>query len=327
MKMSTFSNGNLHPTAICLGTSNFGATIPKADAFTLLDAYTDHGGNFLDTAEVYANWIPELPRSISERTLGEWMLARGNRGRIIIGTKGGHPDLATMHISRLSPAEILQDLHGSLARLQSDYIDLYWLHRDDPARPVGEILETLAAQVTAGKIRAFGCSNWSTDRMREAAAYAQGHAVHGFVANQPMWSLAQPNPAAFGMPGLAAMDAEMYMFHQQSGWAVIPYTAQARGIFSKLDRGGKEALREAERKSYLNAENLSRLARAQTLAAKHNVTVAQIVLAYLICQPIPTIPVVGCRTVAQLEESLGATAVSLTPEEVSFLSAFAPQGR
>jgi aryl-alcohol dehydrogenase-like predicted oxidoreductase len=319
MKQMTLPNTDLTVSAICLGTSNFGAAIPQADAFTLLDAFVEQGGNFLDTAEVYANWLPELPRSISERTLGAWLAQRGNRSRILIGTKGGHPDLATMHISRLAPADILHDLHGSLERLQSDYIDLYWLHRDDPTRPVGEIIETLAAQVNAGKIRAFGCSNWSTARMRAAWHYANEHTRHGFVANQPMWSLAQPNPAAFGMPGLAAMDDEMFAFHQECGWAVIPYTAQARGFFSKLAAGGSASLREGERKSYLNEHNLQRLARIQEVATRHNATVAQIVLAYLIGQPVPTIPVVGCRTVAQLVESMGAGDVQLSAEEIGYL--------
>ena len=282
----------------------------------MLDAFVDLGGNFLDTAEVYANWLPELPRSISERTLGAWLTQRGNRDRMFIGTKGAHPDLATMHISRLAPADILHDLHGSLARLQTDVIDLYWLHRDDESRPVGEIIETLAAEVKAGKIRAFGCSNWRTARMQEAWSYATQQGLPGFVANQPLWSLAQPNPAAFGMPGLAGMDAQMFAFHQQSRWAVIPYTSQARGFFSKLVAHGEAGLKEGERKAYLNETNRQRAARAAALAQHHGVTVAQIALAYLINQPIPTIPVIGCHTLAQLADSMGAATVTLTPTEL-----------
>lgn len=320
MKTIPIPNTDLTPSALCLGTSNFGATIPQADAFTLLDAFVDHGGNFLDTAEVYANWLPDLPRSISERTLGAWLQARGNRSRILIGTKGAHPNLATMHIARLAPADILHDLHGSLTHLQTDVIDLYWLHRDDESRPVGEIIETLAAQVKAGKIRAFGCSNWRTARMQEAWTYAQQQGLPGFVANQPLWSLAQPNPAAFGMPGLAGMDAQMFAFHQQSGWAVIPYTSQARGFFPKFVAAGEAGLKEGERKSYLNETNRRRAARAAQLAQTHSVTIAQIALAYLINQPVPTIPVIGSHTLAQLDDSLGAAAVTLTPTEVHELA-------
>jgi aryl-alcohol dehydrogenase-like predicted oxidoreductase len=311
MNKISIANTNLTPSQLCLGTSNFGATIPQADAFALMDAFVEQGGNFLDTAHVYANWIPSLPRSISEKTIGAWMKARGNRQHIIIGTKGAHPDLATMHISRLAPADIVQDLNESLQHLQTETIDLYWLHRDDPTRPVGEIIDTLDAQVKAGKIRAFGCSNWSTARMKAAWDYANAQGCHGFVANQPMWSLAQPNPAAFGMPGLAAMDGDMFAFHQQSGWAVIPYTSQARGFFSKVAAQGAIGLSERDRQAYWNATNERRATTVKQLAQEYQATPAQIALAYLLCQPVPTIPVIGCRTLAHLQDSVGAAAITL----------------
>lgn len=311
MKQITLPSTDITASCICLGASNFGATIPQADAFALMDAFAERDGNFLDTAHVYANWIPTLPKSISEKTIGAWMKARGNRHQIIIGTKGAHPDLATMHISRLTPADIVQDLNESLQHLQTDYIDLYWLHRDDPVRPVGEIVETLAAQVKIGKIRAFGCSNWSTARMKAAADYANAHGCHGFVANQPMWSLAQPNPAAFGMPGLAAMDAAMFAFHQARGWAVIPYTSQARGFFGKVAAQGVTGLSERDRQAYWNDENMRRATIVQQLAQEYNATPTQIALAYLLCQPVPTIPVIGCRTPEQLQDSLGAATITL----------------
>lgn len=312
MNYTTISDITLKSSQLCLGTSNFGATIPQADAFTLMDAFLDHGGNFLDTAEVYANWLPDLPRSISERTIGAWLKARGNRSRILIGTKGAHPNLATMHVARLAPADILHDLHGSLTHLQTDVIDLYWLHRDDPTRPVGEIIDTLDAQVKAGTIRAFGCSNWSTARMQAALDYATTHQCHGFVANQPMWSLAQPNAAAFGMPGLAAMDDAMFAFHQASGWAVVPYTSQARGFFQKVAAQGPNGLSERDRQTYWNDTNARRTTVVQQLAEEHKATPSQIALAYLLQQPITTIPVIGCRTVAQLQDSVGATAITLS---------------
>ncbi len=319
MNQIRLPNTNLMSSVICLGTGNLGSSISQADAFTLLDAFVDHGGNFLDSAHVYANWNPALPRSISEKTIGAWMKARGRRSQILVGTKGAHPDLATMHISRLTPADIVQDLNESLQHLQTDYIDLYWLHRDDPTRPVGEIVETLAAQVTAGKIRAFGASNWSTARMQVALDYANAHGCHGFVANQPMWSLAQPNPAAFGMPGLAAMDDAMFAFHQRSGWAVIPYTSQARGFFSKVAEKGMAGLSEREQQAYGNPTNAKRAAIVQRLANELQATPAQIALAYLLCQPIVTVPVIGCRTLEQLQDSVRATEITLAEAQIGAL--------
>ena len=156
--------------------------------------------------------------------------------------------------------------------------------------------------------------------MQAALDYAQAHGIQGFVANQPMWSLAQPNPAAFGMPGLAAMDREMLAFHQQSGWAVIPYTAQARGFFSKVAAKGMAGLSERDRKAYGNAENERRSAIVQRLSNEMHATPAQIALAYLLCQPVTTIPVVGCRTLEQLQDSVCAADVKLSSDAIAALS-------
>ncbi|MBX3011193.1 MAG: aldo/keto reductase, partial [Caldilineaceae bacterium] len=150
MKQVRIGNTDLTPSALCLGTGSFGTSIPQAEAFTLLDAFVAQGGNFLDTAHVYGNWVPDLPRSISERTLGAWMKARGNRQQILIGTKGAHPDLATMHIPRLAPADIEQDLQESLEHLQTDYIDLYQVHSPDPSTPIEETLRALDDLVRSG---------------------------------------------------------------------------------------------------------------------------------------------------------------------------------
>ncbi|MEZ4708392.1 MAG: aldo/keto reductase [Caldilineaceae bacterium] len=321
MNYWTIPGASLRASQLCLGAGGLGSRLTQDASFALLDAFADGGGTFLDTAHVYANWRTDLPKSISEKTIGQWMRARDNRAQMVVGTKGAHPDLSTMHISRLSPAEIVQDLNESLTHLQTDYIDLYWLHRDDPTRGVADIVETLNAQMRLGKIRAFGCSNWAPARIQAAQDYAAAHNIHGFAANQPMWSLAQPNAAAFGMPGLAAMDGETWALHKALNLAAVPYTSQARGFFSKLALWGVDGLAEAERKSYLNEVNLRRFERIQKLAAEHNAEPSQIALAYLLAQPFPTFPVIGCRTIAQLTDSMAALAVSLTPAELVWLEA------
>ena len=321
MNYLTIPNTTLHASQLCLGTGGLGSRLTQAESFALLDAFAAAGGTFLDTAHVYANWRADLPKSISEKTIGRWMQARGNRSQMIVGTKGAHPDLATMHIARLSPAEIVQDLDESLTHLQTDYIDLYWLHRDDPTRPVADIVETLNEQMQLGKIRAFGASNWAPARMQAVQDYAAAHNLHGFAANQPMWSLAHPNAAAFGMPGLAAMDAETWALHKKLNLAAVPYTSQARGFFSKLAQLGADGLAEAERKSYLNEVNLRRFQRVQKLVAERNAAPSQIALAYLLQQPFPTFPVIGCRTIAQLQDSMAAIAIRLTQDEIAWLAA------
>ncbi len=307
---------------ISMGSTALGSTIDRTGSFRLLDAYAAAGGNFIDTAAVYANWLP-IERSISEKTIGAWMSERRNRARLVISTKGAHPELATMHISRLSPAEITADLEASLAHLQVETIDFYWLHRDDPARPVAEILETLAAQVKAGKIRCFGCSNWHTPRIREAQTYAQAHGLPGFSGNQMMWALAAVDPDRLADKTMAIMDEEMREYHRENGMLAMPYTSQAGGYFSKLAEGrvsnpaGGRVTNTAN--PYNIPRNHARLERIRQLAVQTGLSITQIVLGYLRSQPFTTVPIIGPKTLAQLEDSLTAAEVQLTPEQLVFL--------
>jgi aryl-alcohol dehydrogenase-like predicted oxidoreductase len=192
MKKRVIPNSGLCPSFLCLGTVPFGSTMSEKDSFGLLDAYLHLGGNFIDTANVYADWIPG-EKSTSEKTIGKWLKSRQNRQQLIVATKGGHPDLNLLHVPRISKGNIIHDLHESLRHLQTDYIDLYWLHRDDPKVPVEEILMTLEEQVQSGKIKYYGCSNWTAFRIKEAQKVAASLGTKGFVASQPMWSLAVPN--------------------------------------------------------------------------------------------------------------------------------------
>jgi len=302
---------------ICLGTVVLGSEMSLADSFRLLDAYRAAGGNFIDTARVYANWLPG-ERSTSEKAIGAWLRARGGRDPLVLSTKGGHPDLASMQVGRLSPDEIVDDLEASLSHLGVDTIDLYWLHRDDPARPVAEMLETLAAQVRLGKIRYYACSNWKTGRIREAQAYALGHGLPGFAANQMLWSLAAVEPEHFSDPTIAHMDESMHAFHRESGLAAIPFTAQAGGLFNKL-ADGRRTLETAG--PYNTPRNLQRLERIRALAQQTGLSISQIVLGYLTAQPFVTVPIIGPKSLAQLADSLTAVAVRLSPEQVLFLEA------
>ena len=171
MRYRNIPGTDLYPSSICLGTGLMGSTIDREHSFQLLDTLVEMGGNFIDTAHVYGDWVPG-GKSLSEKTIGIWAKERGIRNRVMIGTKGAHPALSSMSIPRLSHREIVNDLDESLEYLQTEYVDLYWLHRDDPNRPVADILETLNEQVAAGKIRYFGCSNWRVQRIREAMQYA-----------------------------------------------------------------------------------------------------------------------------------------------------------
>jgi len=317
MRSTPIPQTDLSPSAICMGSSNFGNGIAPADAYALMDAYVTWGGNFIDTAAVYANWLPGEKNS-SEKTIGRWLKKSRQRSRIILATKGAHPDLATMHIARMSPTEIVGDLNTSLRNLQTEWIDLYWLHRDDTARPVAEIIDTLHSQVVAGKIRHFGCSNWRVDRIAAAQAYAAERGITGFVGNQMRWSLAEIDPAAVGDPTTVAMDGETLAYHRRTGLAAIPYSSQAGGYFQKLAEGRE--IRPGQQKTYGTGENRRRGARLQILAQETGYSISQLVLGYLTNQPFATIPIVGCRTVAQVEDSMRAGDIRLTNEQVAWLA-------
>ena len=205
--------------------------------------FLKQGGNFVDTAHVYNDWVPG-ERSRSEKLLGAWIKERRNRPNVRLATKGAHPDLAQMQVGRLSPAEIQADVEESLRFLQVETIDLYWLHRDDAARPVEEIINTLEAHAQAGKIRYFGCSNWRLERIQAAQKYSAGRGRSGFVGVQNLWSLAKVNLDILRERDatLAVMDDDLWQYHRQTGLAAIPYTSQANGLFQKMDTVGTARL-------------------------------------------------------------------------------------
>ncbi|GLX67529.1 aldo/keto reductase [Paenibacillus glycanilyticus] len=309
---------DLLSSSLALGGVPFGSKLNDEQSFALMDAYADYGGNMVDTAEVYANWLPG-EQSVSESTIGKWMKSRGNRNHLIVTTKGAHPRMSTMHISRMSPQDIREDVEGSLGRLQVDHIDLYWLHRDDRNRDVGEIVESLNALVREGKIRYFGLSNWTTDRIREAQAYAASHGLQPFSANQPMWSLASVDLSQAEDQTLVAMDEGMFALHREAGLTAIPYSSQAQGLFTKLAEGRLSLDDDTAAPMYRSDSNRMKLGRIRTLAEEKGIAVSQLVLSYMLSQPFPTIPIIGCHSHAQLEDSIQADKVRLTEEEVAFL--------
>ncbi len=295
-----------------------GSKIDLATSFQMLDAYVEQGGNFLDTAAVYANWLPG-ERNISEKALGKWLKERGTRDQMIVATKGAHPELSSMHISRMAPADICHDVDTSLKNLQTEIIDLYWLHRDDPKRPVEEIIDTLNTQVQAGKIRHFGASNWQTARLKAANDYANRQGLQGFVANQPLWNIGVIDFAAIGDPTLAMMDETMWQYHKETGLAAIPYSAQANGLFNKMAQGRSDMIKPNTLRIYPSAKNQQRFQHIQQLMQETGLSATQIVLGYLTAQPFATIPIVGCQNLAQLQDSLTAGEVQLSPEQIKFL--------
>lgn len=313
MNYFTLPGISLPLSVLCLGTANYGSAYARDQSFALLDAFAEAGGSFLDTAHVYADWLPN-GRGASERTVGEWLRTRGIRDRFAVATKGGHPHLETMERSRLRPEDLTRDLAESLERLGMDRVELYWLHRDDPGVPVGEILGALNERLAAGRVRALGASNWRPGRLRAAAEYARTHGLTGFVASQVGWSLAAPNQTQEQWHDMRFMDADDLRYYCASGLKVIPFASQAGGFFAHPydPADPRHAL-------YHNPINAGRWERVRQLAERRGASANAVALAYLLTHPCGGAAVIGPRTVAQLEDSLTAVALELGDAERNFL--------
>ncbi|MBN1371946.1 MAG: aldo/keto reductase [Anaerolineaceae bacterium] len=320
MRTIPLPHTDLTVTSICLGSAEFGGMIDRATSEQLLDAYLDAGGNFIDTARVYNNWIPG-EKNRAEKLIGAWMQARGNRHQIVLASKGGHPNLEAMLVGRLSRDEILGDLEGSLRDLQTDVIDLYWVHRDDQSRPVADILSTLEEAVQAGKIRYYAASNWGAERMQEAQDYAQSTGLRGFVATQVLWNAAVMERAKVPDTTIELMTPALYEFHRKSVLAAIPYSSQANGLFTRMANGTLDGMNPGQRQGYPEEANRRRFAVMQRIMAEQGLSVTQVGLGYLLSQPFPVTPIVGCRNLTQLMDSLTAADVRLSPEQVEEIAA------
>jgi aryl-alcohol dehydrogenase-like predicted oxidoreductase len=303
-----------------LGTLHMGTRIPEAGSRALLDAFVAAGGRLIDTAAVYTDWIPGEARRV-ERLLGRWLGDRGTRDAVYLVTKGGHPDLPYTFREaglRVRPECIRADLEGSLEALGVQRVDFWFLHRDDPTYPVEPLIDALNAERAAGRVGAFGASNWSSARIEMANAYAARAGLEGFTANQMMWSLGSDGAAPFPDASLVRMDPAMKRFHARSGLLAMPYSSLAGGFFSKR-RSGEAEFWNDRLKLYDTPANAPRRSWLEGVIAAHGVSVTNACLAYLWAHPFPVVPLVGPSDRAQLDEALEALARPLPRDAVSAL--------
>ena len=195
MRFVRLGNTSLRVTDLALGTGALASRVDEKTSLAIMDCYIGEGGNFIDTAIVYGRWNPgNLP--LSEMMIGKWLSFHHLRDKVVLATKGAADNEGEKGKKRLSREEIRHDLHDSLKNLKTDYIDLYYLHQDDPTREVGEIMETMNELKREGLVRYFACSNWSAERMEEADRYAAAHGLAGFSADEIMFNLAKANEEA-----------------------------------------------------------------------------------------------------------------------------------
>lgn len=318
----TDSNTTLHFSKLMFGTTYLGYEQPE-QAYSQLDTYYKLGGRTIDTARVYSLFQPEDKRS-AECAVGEWLTRTGLRKEMLISTKGGHPKMGQMNTSRLSKQDLEQDLHLSLQDLQTDMVDIYWLHRDDQTLPVGAMMETLHGFVQQGHVRMLGASNWTHQRILEANAYAEAHGLTKFAASQIQWSYAFATPKDMNDETLVCMNQEVYAAYQQAGLSVFAYESQAKGLFSKLRDMPEEELPVKVRERFLNptnrALNLAKADCVNALCDQYNVSPAVISLAYILNNPLNAGAIIGCSKLSQLEDSMQAGDFCLSAEDIAYLN-------
>ncbi len=281
--------------------------------FALLDAVFAQGCTAFDTAHVYMN-------GECERVFGRWMRERRVRDQVVVLDKGAHHNADR---KRVTPFDITADIHDSLARLQTDYIDLYLLHRDDPEVPVGPIVEVLNEHQQAGRIHAFGGSNWQTGRIAEANAYADAHGLTPFVAGSPHFSLAEEvEPPWEGCVTITGpQNAGQRDWYRLTRTPLLSWSSLARGWFSgRITHANQHEFEDdLAVRCYASDDNWKRLGRASELAKERGVSVARVALAWVLQQEFKVFPLIGPLTGEEFSDCAGALDLRLSAAELNWL--------
>jgi len=316
MKKMILGKTDLSVSALCMGTVYFGSRVDDRTSFAMMDRFAELGGNFLDTARVYADWVPGVPAQSSEKCIGRWLRARSLQEQFIVATKGGHPSLTAPKGPTLSEAELTGQIDESRRNLGLDTLPLYYLHRDDPSLPVSRIMDVLFTLQNRKALRHLACSNWQATRIREANAYAASCGRPGFVAVSNRWSLAR-RVSGVGDPTIVLTDQTLYRMHQQDDLPLLPFTSMANGYLSKLAEN--RPVSPNVRAQYDCPENEDIARRARELGQRKGMTVAQVAQAFFSAHPFQVVPVMSFSTLPQLEEAAAATHMTITPQECQWL--------
>lgn len=317
MLYGEIANINKPVARVIQGTTMIGSDLNESESFSLLDQVYELGGNTFDTAHVYAG-------GNSERIIGRWMQARGLRDKLVIITKGGaHSE----DRRRTTPFDITSDLFDSLARLKTDHIDLYLLHRDDLAAPVEPIIDVLNEHLRAGRIRSFGASNWSHQRIESASTYAQKNGLPSFAASSPQFSLAESNaepwPLCLSISGSAGTEARDW--YTKTRMPVLAWSPLASGFFSgrfqrdNLHTFGAREWDEVVVRTYATEPNFQRLDRARMIADEKGMTPSQVAVAYAMNQPMNMFVVVGPHSIDKFKANIESASLKLSQQEIQWL--------
>ena len=305
--MITIAETDLVVHPLCLGSNIFGGNATESQSHAVLDAYADLGGNFIDTADAYNQWIEGHVGGESESIIGSWMNKRSNRQSMVIATKVSKMDRRP----GLSASNIFAACEESLNRLQTDYIDLYYSHADDESVLLEETLGAYAQLIAQGKVRYIAASNFTPARLRESIKYSEDNNIPAYVAVQDLYNLVDRT----------SYEGEMSQTVADLGMTNLPFYGIARGFLSGKYRPGVtevDSMRAAGAREYATDKNYAVLSAMDVVAKNHNVSLSAVALAWLRAQPTVSAPIASARTVDQVHEIMQV--VELTSEEVERLS-------
>ncbi|MDB5661710.1 MAG: NADP-dependent aryl-alcohol dehydrogenase [Sphingomonas bacterium] len=313
VKRALGSSG-LDVAPLVLGGNVFGWTADQPTSFAVLDAFVAGGGTMIDTADVYSQWIPGNSGGESETVIGHWLKQRGHRDDVQIATKVGMLVPEGLEENGLSPRNIAVAVEASLRRLQTDYIDLYFAHRDDADTPFEETLAAFDGLIKAGKVRAIAASNYTADRLAEALAVSDANGLARYTALQPWYNLLDRKDFEGPLQQLCIAE----------NIGVVPYFGLASGFLTGKYRNPADAEGKARGyrvKDYVNDRGFAVLAAMDAIAGETGASLPQIALAWIAAQPGLTAPIASATSVAQVEELLGAMSLALSPDQVARLDA------
>ena len=311
MNKRNLGNSELAVAPLALGGNVFGWTVNEADAFPILDAFVSAGFNLIDTADIYPRWVPGNQGGESEEIIGNWLKQSGKRHEVVIATKAGME--MGPNKKGLSKDYIKRAAEDSLRRLQTDYIDLYQSHEDDPQTPLEETLEAFNELVEQGKVRAIGASNYTAARLAEALDVSRKLGLARYESLQPLYNLYDRG----------VYEDELEPLCENEGLGVIPYYSLAAGFLTGKYRSEEDLSKSARGgtvKKYLNERGSGILNALDQLAAKYNSTPAQVALAWLIARPSITAPIASATNLRQLNDLVEATRLELDQESIELLN-------
>lgn len=310
MEKRKLGNSGLEVVPLAFGGNVFGWTIDEATSFRILDDFVDAGCDFIDTADIYSTWKPGNQGGESETIIGNWMKQKGNRDRVMIATKVGldmGPDK-----KGLSRDYIMRAAEDSLRRLQTDYIDLYQSHWDDPNTPLEETLGAFGELIEQGKVRAIGASNYSGERFAEALSVSEKTGL-------PRYETMQPN---YNLYDREEYEKTLEPICLEKNIGVLPYYALASGFLTGKYRSEAD-LSKSQRgegiKKYLNDRGARILSALDKVAAEYNATPAQVAIAWLREQPSVTAPIASATSLDQLSDLLQSNDLQLDPSAIEAL--------